>query len=169
MFGFFENRDPNCSIELVLSRSNNGVGGDRNPLVFGAIRPGNLGNGIELRKGYLEVYSATGEFNAGDAWYFPHSSYTIYTTEWKFFKNVENHILRSDEIPQIVMLPVGSYLVEARSEQDGYVRISIVIKEGRQTILHLDLREKKPLGRLVRNWALSDLRGSTRRSFTNTG
>jgi hypothetical protein len=127
------------------------LAGDRGPLSFGVVRPGNLDNGIELRKGYLKVYSATDEFNDGDAWYFPHSSYAIYTTDGKFVKNVENHISRSDEIPQIVTLPVGSYKVEARSEQDGYVRIAVVIKEGHQTILRLDLREYKPLGRLVHN------------------
>jgi hypothetical protein len=128
-----------------------GLAGERDPLFFGVVRPGNLDYGAELRKGYLKVYSATDEFNDGDAWYFPHSSYTIYTTDGKFFKNVENHISRSDEIPQIVMLPVGSYTVAARSEQDGYVRIFVVIKEGDQTTLHLDLREHKPLGRLVHN------------------
>jgi hypothetical protein len=127
------------------------LAGDRAPLIFAAVRPGNLDYGAELRKGYLKVYSATDEFNDGDAWYFPHSSYTIYTTDGKLFKNVENHISRNDEIPQIVILPVGSYTVTARSEQDGYVRIPVVIKEGDQTILHLDLREHKPLRRLVHN------------------
>jgi hypothetical protein len=123
--------------------------GDRDPLYPCAVRPGNLDAHTELRQGYLKVYSATDEFNDGDAWYFPHSSYAIYTIEGKFFKNVENHISRSDEIPEVVMLPIGAYMVEARSEQDGYVRIPVAIKEGRQTILHLDLREHKTLGRLV--------------------
>ena len=125
------------------------VAGDRDPLFFGVVRPGGLDYGTELRKGYLKVYSATDEFNDGDTWYFPHSSYSIYTTNGKFFKNVENHISRSDEIPQIVALPVGSYKVEARSEQHGYVRVAVLIKEGQQTILRLDLREYKPSGRLV--------------------
>jgi len=136
---------------LSFRSSTTAVAGDRDPLSFGAVRPGNLDYGAELRKGYLKVYSATDEFNDGDAWYFPHSSYTIYTTDGKFFKNVENHISRSDEIPQIVTLPVGSYKVEARSEQEGYVRVAVVIKEGYQTILRLDLRERKALGRLVHN------------------
>jgi hypothetical protein len=125
--------------------------GDRDPLYPCAVRPGNLDARTELWQGYLKVYSATDEFNDGDAWYFPHSSYAIYTIEGKLFKNVENHISRSDEIPELVMLPVGAYAVEARSEQDGYVRIPVVIKEGRQTILHLDLREHKTLSRLVHN------------------
>ncbi len=125
--------------------------GDNESASVGAVRPGNVDSDSELRRGYLKVYSATDEVNDGDAWYFPHSSYAIYTTDGKFFKNVENHISRSDEIAQIVTLPVGSYKVEARSEQDGYVRIAVVIKEGHQTILRLDLLEYKPLGRLVHN------------------
>jgi hypothetical protein len=36
------------------------------------------------------------------AWYFPHSSYEIYTIGGKLLKNVGNHISRSDEIPEIV-------------------------------------------------------------------
>jgi hypothetical protein len=97
----------------------------------------------ESAQGSLKVYSATDEFNDGDAWYFPHSSYIIYSSSGKAFKNVENHTSRSDEIPEVVLLPVGYYAVAVRSEQDGYVRVPVVIKEGQQTILHLDLREYK--------------------------
>jgi hypothetical protein len=136
---------------LFLGSPTTGLAGDKGLLFLRAVRPENMNSRAEVREGYLKVYSATDEFNDGDTWYSPHSSYTIYTTEGKLFKNVENHISRSDEIPQIVMIPVGSYTVEARSEQDGYVRIAVVIKEAQQTILHLDLREHKPLGRLVRN------------------
>jgi hypothetical protein len=50
---------------------------------------------------------------------------------------------RSDEIPEVVRLPAGSYVIEARSERDGYVRVRIVIKAGRQTILDLDSRGKE--------------------------
>ena len=63
----------------------------------------------ELSQGSLEVYSATDEFKDGDARYFPHSSYAVYTTDGKLLKNVENHNSRTDEIPEIVALPVGSY------------------------------------------------------------
>ncbi|HJY52853.1 MAG TPA: hypothetical protein VKD89_02425 [Candidatus Udaeobacter sp.] len=72
--------------------------------------------------------------------YYAHSSYAIFTTDGKLFKNVENHISRSDEIPEVVTLPVGSYVIEARSEKDGYVRVRVGIKAGRQTILDLDSR-----------------------------
>ena len=94
----------------------------------------------QLSQGSLVVYSATDAFDDGDVPYYPHSSYAIYTTNGKLFKNVENHISNSDEIPGVVILPVGSYVIEARSERDGYVRVRIGIKAGRQTILDLDSR-----------------------------
>jgi hypothetical protein len=92
----------------------------------------------ELSKGLLEVYSATDESSDGDLLYYPHSSYAIYARDGKLFKNVENHTSRSDENPETVPLPVGSYTVVARSEKGGYVRVPVMIKAGRQTILTLD-------------------------------
>ena len=99
---------------------------------------GNEPQAAELAQGSLEVYSATDEFNDGGLPYYAHSSYAIYTLDGKLFKNVENHISRSDEIPETVSLPVGSYTVEARSEKDGYVRVPVMIHNGRRTILALD-------------------------------
>src|SRR5262249_7393816 len=66
-------------------------------------------------EGYLLVYSATDESSDGDLEYYAHSSYAIYTASGKFLRNVENHMSRSDEIPELVTLPAGSYIVEARS------------------------------------------------------
>ena len=53
----------------------------------------------------------------------------IYTTDGKFLRNVENHISRSDESPELVKLAPGSYTLEARSANDGYVRVAVVIKQ----------------------------------------
>ena len=103
----------------------------------------------ELSQGSLEVYSATDEFKDGDARYFPHSSYAVYTTDGKLLKNVENHNSRTDEIPEIVALPVGSYTVVAQAEKHDYVRVPVVIKEGQRTILDLDLWERNPLARFA--------------------
>jgi hypothetical protein len=94
----------------------------------------------ELSQGSLQDYPATNAFDDGGVPYNAHSSYSIYTTNGKLFKNVENRISNSDEIPEVVTLPVGSYVVEARSEGEGYVRVRVVIKAGRQTILDLDSR-----------------------------
>jgi hypothetical protein len=89
-------------------------------------------------KGYLTVYSATDRTDDGGLSYYAHSSYDIYGVDGKLVKRVENYISATDEIPQHVSLPVGSYLVDVRSEKDGYVRVSVTIKEGRQTTLDLD-------------------------------
>jgi hypothetical protein len=88
-------------------------------------------------EGSLAVYSATDEFNDGGSLRYAHSSYAIYATDGKVVKNVDNHISRDDEIPQIVSLPAGSYTVVARSEKNGYVTVPVVIKAGRRTILDL--------------------------------
>jgi len=119
--------------------------GGKDPLSPGPVRPGNLDYRTELPQGYLKVYSATDKFNDGDAWYFPHSSYAIYTIGGKLFKNVKNQGSPEDEIPEVVALPVGSYVVEARSERDGYVRVPVVVQAGQRTILDLDVWESKTL------------------------
>ena len=58
---------------------------------------------------------------------------------------------RSDEIPEIVALPVGFYTVAARAEKAGYIRVPVVINEGQQTILDLDVWESKTLRQFARN------------------
>ena len=113
---------------------------EKGPLSPGPVRPG-LNHGTELPQGYLMVYSATDAFDDGGLSYYAHSSYSIYTSDGKFFKNVENHISPSDEIPALVMLPAGSYTIEARSESRGYVRLPIVITPRRRTILDLDTEQ----------------------------
>ena len=105
----------------------------------------------QLSQGSLVVYSATDAFEDGDVPYYAHSSYTIYTADGKLIKNVENHISRSDEIPEVVTLPIGSYEIEARSERDGYVRVRVVIKAGRQTILDLDSTGKESPSAIASN------------------
>src|SRR5690349_2476762 len=81
--------------------------------------------------GGLVVYSGTDEFNDGDVLYYAHSSYDIYTPEGKLVATVENHLSRSDEIPEVVTLPVGHYVIDARSENKGFVLRDVVIQPGR--------------------------------------
>jgi hypothetical protein len=125
-------------LALWLGGSTAALAGDRNPLFPGAVKPGKGDYHAESRQGYLKIYSATDEIRDGDARYFPHTSYVIYTTDGKLLKNVKNHRSAGDEIPELVSLPVGSYLILARSLRDGYVGMRVVIKEDQQTILHLD-------------------------------
>src|SRR6266568_5215814 len=99
----------------------------------------------------FKVYSATDRFKDGDARYFPHSSYAIYTIDGRLYENVRNHRSADDEVPEVVALPVGTYTVVARSERDGYGHVLVVIKEGQQTILDLDLWETKTQRSLAHN------------------
>ena len=123
--------------------------GGRDPLFPGAVRPG-LDYRTELSQGYLTVYSATDQFDDGGVPYYAHSSYSIYTADGKLFKNVENHISRSDEFPEVVTLPVGSYTIEVRSEKEGYLRVHAIIKSGLQTVLDPDSEQPDMQRRLAR-------------------
>jgi hypothetical protein len=136
-------------LALCFGGSTVAQAGGKDPLSPGPVRPGNFDYRTELPQGYLKVYSGTDEFNDGNAWYFPHSSYAIYTIGGKLFKNVKNQRSPDDEIPEVVALPVGTYAVVARSERDGYRRVLVVIKEGQQTILDLNLWAKKTQRRLA--------------------
>ena len=131
------------SLTFYLGSSTYGEARDRNVLSPGPVRPGSLEYRTELPQGHLKVYSVTGESNDGDAWYFPRSSFVIYTIDGKLFKTVESQHSADDIIPEVVTLPVGTYTVVARSKRDGYVGILVVIEKGQQTILDLDLWKKK--------------------------
>jgi hypothetical protein len=50
-----------------------------------------------------------------------------------------------------VSLPAGSYIVEARSANNGYVRVRVVIKPSRLTLLDLDSRDKESSSGIARN------------------
>jgi hypothetical protein len=95
------------------------------------------------------VFSATDPFDDGGVPYYAHSAYSVYTDSGKFFKHVENHISLSDEIPSLVTLPTGSYVIEVRSENRGYVRLPIVIAEGRRTVVDPDREQTVPQKRLA--------------------
>jgi hypothetical protein len=124
---------------------------DTHSLFMGLVRSGPPDHSTRLAEGYLLVYSATDEFSDGDVVFNAHSSYLIYTTDGKSFKNVENHMSRSDEIPERVSLPAGSYIVEARSSNNGYLRVRVVIKPSRQTVLDLDSTGKESSSGIARN------------------
>jgi hypothetical protein len=105
----------------------------------------------QLSQGSLMVYSVMDRFDDDDVVYYEYSPYAIYTTNGKLFRHVENRVSSSDQIPQAVTLPAGSYVIEARSATDVYVRVPVVIKAGRQTILDLGSRGKEPSSGIVRN------------------
>ena len=111
---------------------------DTHSLFMGLVRSGPPDHGARLAKGYLMVYSATDEVSDGELPFNPHSSYLIYAPDGKLFKSVENHMSRSDEIPELVSLAAGFYVVEARSADNGYLRVPVVIKPSRRTVIDVD-------------------------------
>jgi hypothetical protein len=126
------------SLAFCFGGSTLAQAGGKGPLSPGPVRPGNWDYHTESKQGYLKVYSASDEVRDGDARYFPHTSYIIYTIDGKVFKNVKNHRSPNDEIPELVSLPVGCYRVVGRSLRGGYVGVLVAIKEDQQTILNLD-------------------------------
>ena len=136
---------------LTIGSSTIAQAGDRNPLFCGLIRPGGSDYPAGSSRGYLTVYLTADEFNDGNAWYFPQNLFAIYTIDGKLFKNVTSQHFADDEIPEVVPLPVGSYMVVARSEKDGYIRLPVAIKAGQRRVLDLDLRQQGTPRRLARN------------------
>jgi hypothetical protein len=86
---FFKTARLIASFACCLAGSAVAQAADRDPLFPGTVRPGRLDYRAELRQGYLKVYSAIDEFKDGDGWYFPHSSYEIYTINGKLLKTWE--------------------------------------------------------------------------------
>jgi len=115
-----------------------------------------------INLGYLQVFSATDEFDDGGVPYYAHSSYAIYTNDGKLFKNIENHLSRSDEIPEVVALPIGYYTVEARSRSSGYIRVRVAIKAGQRATLDLDSGEKQTPVRILTAKDLGNKIGTNR-------
>jgi hypothetical protein len=135
------------SLCLYLDRPQLLKAGSRDPLFPGPVRP-TLEYPTELLNGYLTVYTATDRFEDGGVAYYPHSSYLIYTTDGKLFKKVDNHVAPSDDNPELVTLPPGRYTIEARSENEGYVRVAVSIDRGRRTLVDLDNDTTAPKRRL---------------------
>jgi len=99
---------------------------------------------VEAERGYLMVYSDTDAFDDGGVIYNVHSPYVVCSSDGKLFKQIENHYSLSDEVPQVVVLPAGSYLIIARTRGRGYVRLPAVVRGGQKTTLNLNSRAVTP-------------------------
>jgi hypothetical protein len=125
--------------------------GTNDAFFVGAAHMGAPHNRQGSAQGSLMVYSVMDRFDDDDVIYYEYSSYAIYTINRKLFRHVENRVSSSDQIPEAVTLPAGSYVIEARSAPDVYVRVTVVIKTGRQTIVDFGSRAREPSSGLVRN------------------
>jgi hypothetical protein len=132
-------------VTVALVGTTRGSDTEKMAMATGSAKP------AKLSQGSLMVYSVMDRFDDDDVIYYEYSSYAIYTINGKLFRHVENRVSSSHLIPEAVTLPAGSYVIEARSATDVYVRVPVVIKAGRQTILDLGSRSKEPLSGIARN------------------
>ncbi|PZR74282.1 MAG: hypothetical protein DLM52_09700 [Chthoniobacterales bacterium] len=107
-------------------------------------RPPGLHEGDYI--GFLTVYSATEQHPNGDNTYANvHTDYRIYAADGRLFKQVRNSLSPTDETPERMTLPKGSYVVVAQSETMGTVHIPVVIQTGKATDLRLErVKDWKP-------------------------
>src|SRR6266436_7170110 len=96
--------------------------------------------------GYLMVFSAKEARGDGDdPIYYQHSDYFIYDSQGKRIKYVGNTTGHFDEAPRLVQLPPGTYTVKARAECYDRDVLSVAIKSGHTTVVHLDTEWKPPV------------------------
>lgn len=95
---------------------------------------------IHQAYGYLRVYTET-EQAAGPAQTeiqgYHHLPYTIYTSDGRKLKSVDNHISNEDENPTLVDLAPGRYVVVPESHSTKPETVGVVIKDGEITEVHL--------------------------------
>jgi len=82
------------------------------------------------------------DFGKNEFLYEPaHSDYTIYTQNGEVFRHVRNARDQNDGRPTLVMLPAGSYQVEAQAIDCNSDRVkalmTVVIKPSETTLVHL--------------------------------
>ena len=121
----------------------------RDSVVIGPVGPQPLIADDLAPKGYLKVYTATDDHDDGGVHYFSHTSYTIYSEDGRtVVKKVANAISIHDEDPSLVQLPAGRYVVLAKAENSGMVRIAVIMTSGQLTKVDLqyDWKHRAPSG-----------------------
>ena len=89
--------------------------------------------------GGLQVFTDLETHQVGEgAYYYPHSSYEVYSSAGARVKTVENHLGPMDEKPTLVAMPAGHYTILGPSANYGNVRLPITIEAGKTTVIHLD-------------------------------
>ena len=92
--------------------------------------------------GYLNVFSTTQESQWGEgSHYYLHTGYRIDDSSGKVVKWVVNHSDNADEAPERVELAPGTYNIWAQSDKAGYVKVSVAVKPGQLTAIHLEKDE----------------------------
>ena len=115
------------------------VGCATKPVALAPVGPGPGDRSAYVSTGHLRVYSDTKTREIGEnTIYYTHTAYTIRDPSGKLVKYVGNHVGSTDEMPTLVTIPSGSYLVVAESLRYGRVTVPVKIQDGRTTVVHLD-------------------------------
>jgi hypothetical protein len=127
-------------------------------VVMEPIGPGPTGGAHGTGEGALVLYSArasadvdvhmaewrwNNDFGKNAFLYEPaHSDYTIYSRNGEVLKHVRNARYAQDDTPTVVMLPAGSYQVEAEGLNCDSARVkvlmTVVIEPGQTTLANLE-------------------------------
>jgi len=99
--------------------------------------PGSYGN-YGTQSGYLQVYSVTRTVNDGGIFYYPHTGYSVYSTEGKRVTSCPNHAGPDDQTPLVIPMAPGRYTVYALAGGLGMVAVPTVLARGQLTILFLE-------------------------------
>ena len=81
----------------------------------------------------------------------PGRTHLMFASPLHYQKRTARRVSIVDEVPVVVALPVGTYTLVVRSERGGYAGMLVVIKEGEQVVLDLDVWETKTQRSLVHN------------------
>lgn len=110
-------------------------------LVLDPVGPPSGGAADFAGVGSLRVYSGTQTRQVGNFInFYPHTPYSIYSTNGARLRWIENSVANIDEAPALVRLPAGLYTIRAQDDAYGRVTVPIVIKAGETTIVHLEAR-----------------------------
>ena len=115
------------------------VGCSTTPVAVAPIGPNPAGIQNMASNGGLEVYSRlTGRAEGDNPTWYQHTDYSIYNSQGKMIKHVENSVGYYATAPRTVALPAGDYVVKARATDYLWVNVPVVIEQGRTTRVHLD-------------------------------
>lgn len=88
--------------------------------------------------GTLVVYSAWHRTGTDQPDQSIHSNYDVLTSAGKPFLHVTNFITPMLEDPASVQLAAGQYVVNARVQGQGFVKVPVTIESGKVTTLYMD-------------------------------
>ena len=90
------------------------------------------------KTGQLIVYTKTRAVEEGGAYFYPHESYEIYTSDGQLLQNVANHIEPTDENPSTINLAPGQYIIWTKTAiETAAEKILVNIEAGQSTRINI--------------------------------